>query len=141
MGLPTIAGHFMFKLLKSMHFRLVMGFGTSSNGFNNTSNDITGQGVLQGSSSAAPIFLLNSDVSLSAYKKLGTGASFSHPISGKSITKHVVQFVDDTSQFLNMSGIQQSTSTQSNISDSLAKYASTNAQLWSDLLWTSGGDN
>jgi len=129
----------MFNLLKSMHFRLVTGFGTSSNGFNNTYNDITGQGILQGSSSDAPIFLLNSDVALSAYKKLGIGASFSHPISGKTITDHAVQFVDDTSQFLNMSGIQQSTSNESNISDSLAKCASTNAQLWSDLLWTSGG--
>lgn len=34
-----------------------------------------GQGVLQGSSLAAPIYIFNSDVSLSAYRKQFTGAS------------------------------------------------------------------
>jgi hypothetical protein len=68
MGLPLIAGHFMFNLLKNMQFHLVTGFGKSANSFHNTSDDITGQGVLQGSSSAAPIFILNSDISLSTYK-------------------------------------------------------------------------
>jgi hypothetical protein len=41
-----------------------------------------GQGVLQGSSSAAPIFLLNSEASLNAYNSNSTGASFTHPITG-----------------------------------------------------------
>jgi hypothetical protein len=42
----------MFNLLKSMQFHLVTGFGKSSNSFDNTSDNITGQGVLQGSSNA-----------------------------------------------------------------------------------------
>jgi len=80
-GLPIIAGHFMFHLLKHMTFHLVTGFGVSTESYNNTNEGITGQGVLQGSSSAAPIFLLNSDVSLHAYDILGIGATFYHPIT------------------------------------------------------------
>jgi len=72
-GLPLIVGHFMFNLLKDMHFHLVTGFGKSSSGFTNTQDNKTGQGVIQGSSSAAPIFLLNSDVSISAYTNYGWG--------------------------------------------------------------------
>lgn len=55
-GLPIIIGHFMFHLLKHMTFHLVTGFGASTETYNNTIEGITGQGVLQGSSSAAPIF-------------------------------------------------------------------------------------
>jgi len=60
-GLPIIAGHFMFNLLKNMHFHLVTGFGRSENSFRNTQND-------------SSIFLLNSDVSLSTYNQIGVGA-------------------------------------------------------------------
>jgi hypothetical protein len=44
-----------------------------------------GQGILQGSSSAAPIYNVKTDVSLAAYKKLSTGAEFRHPITGDLI--------------------------------------------------------
>ncbi len=95
--LPIIAGHFMFLLLKHMHFNLMTGFGRSTKSYQNTENDISGQGVLQGSSSAAPMLLLNSDVSLSAYNKEGVGASFLHPINGSIVSDSSVQFVDDSS--------------------------------------------
>jgi len=104
-GLPIIAGHFMFLSLKHMHFHLMTGFGRSTKLYQNTENDISGQGVLQGSSSVAPMFPLNSDVSLSAYSKEGVGASFLHPINGSIISYSKAQFVDDTSQFLNPLGI------------------------------------
>jgi len=84
-GLPRIAGYFMFYLLKFMSFNLVTGFGRSSSTFNNNSDEVTGQGVLQGSSSAAPIYILNSDVSLQTYQKLGTGDLFTHPINHTTI--------------------------------------------------------
>jgi hypothetical protein len=106
MGLPFIAGHFMFNLLKNMNFQLVAGFGTSSEGYANHQKDGTGQGILQGSSSAAPIYLLTSDVSLSTYSKIGTGATFTNPITNTTITDTAVQFANDTSQFLNLAGIQ-----------------------------------
>jgi hypothetical protein len=139
MGLPLIAGHFMFNLLKNMQFHLVTGFGKSAKSFHNTSNNITGQGVLQDSSSAAPIFFLNSDISLSTYKKNGTGSSFSNPINGTEAVDFGVQFVDNTSQFLNKRGIQPSPSLSLSDNEFLASYASKNAQLWSDLQWVSGG--
>jgi hypothetical protein len=58
-----------------MEFHLITGMGQSSSFYQNTENNITGQGVLQGSSSACPIFILNSNVSLSAYQKQGIGAT------------------------------------------------------------------
>ena len=63
-----------------------------------------GQGVLQGSSSACPIYIFNSDVCLSTYRKHATTARFIHPITGTTIQDLGVQFVDDTSQFINSLG-------------------------------------
>jgi len=82
MGLPRITGKFMYLLLQNMEFNLMTGFGKSDTSYSNTDGDTTGQGVLQGSSSAAPIYILNLHVSLSTYKSLGCGASFIHPMSG-----------------------------------------------------------
>lgn len=140
-GLPLIVGHFMFNLLKDMHFHLVTGFGKSSSGFTNTQDNKTGQGVIQGSSSAAPIFLLNSDVSISAYTQLWMGASFIHPISGDRVEDHVAQFVDDTSQFLNKLCAWSVVPSSDNTPDNslLSGFASKNAHLWSNLLWVSRG--
>ncbi len=56
-GLPRVAGYFMYDLLKHMSFNLVTGFGASTASFNNNQDGISGQGVLQGSSSAAPIYI------------------------------------------------------------------------------------
>jgi len=67
MGLPRIADIFMYQLLYNMSFNLITGFGSSSITYNNTDNNLSGQGVLQGSSSAGPLFILNSDVSLHTY--------------------------------------------------------------------------
>jgi len=138
-GLPIIAGHFMFNLLKNMHFHLVTGFSRSEQSFKNTQNNTTGQGVLQGSSSAAPIFLLNSDVSLSTYNHIGIGATFTHPITREKVSNHGVQFVDDRSQFLNSTGAMNHSNITIPEPFSLAKIATNNAQAWSDCLWISGG--
>lgn len=127
----------MFNLLKGMEFHLITGFGRSLTSYNNTNEDKTGQGVLQGSRSACPIFILNSDVSLSAYQKHATGASFSNPITGQTVTDFAVQFIDDTSQFLNTDGLLEEDSTISH--DVLINTASENAQRWADYLWVSGG--
>ncbi len=71
-----------------------------------------GQGVLQGSSSAAPIFILNSDVSLTSlttYQKLGKGVAFCHHITKEIITDKTVQNINDNSQFANPTGTGIST--------------------------------
>jgi len=139
LGLPLVAGYFMFNLLKNMHFHLVTGFGKSEDSFHNTENNVSGQGVLQGSSSAAPIFLLNSDVSLATYKEIGIGAKFSQPISGRTVTDHGVQFVDNTSQFLNVQGASLNSTSRDIDPSNLAALATNNAQAWSDCMWISGG--
>jgi hypothetical protein len=127
----------MYNLLKGMEFHLITGFGRSLTSYNNTNDNRTGQGVLQGSSSACLIFILNLDVSLSAYHNYATGASFTNPINGQTVTDIAVQFIDDTSQFLNVGGI---TNNIQNIShDDLIHVASQNAQRWADYLWISGG--
>lgn len=138
-GLPRPAGIFMFNLLHHTKFHLITGFGKSMSSYHNTQNNITGQGVLQGSSSACPIYILNSNVSLSVYCKTAVGAAFKHPISGKITTDIAVQFVDDKSQFVNASGIsQQSESAVSH--DDIMQSAKGNAQRWANYLWMLGGN-
>lgn len=133
-GLPCIAGNFMFHLLKHMSFHLITGFGQSNNSFCNTTYGLTGQGILQGSSSAAPLFLLNSDISLSTYWKLSKGATFYHPITKNLIYDQTVHFIDDTSQFLNPTGVNiENSSTTETIGPYLLPIASQNSQIWADL--------
>jgi hypothetical protein len=82
LGLPKTAGIFIYNLLSTMQFDLITGFGPSDISYqNNDDPSEIGQGVLQGSSSACHLFIVNSDVSLTTYKQLCYGASFSHPIS------------------------------------------------------------
>jgi hypothetical protein len=50
----------MYNLLQSMEFNLVTGFGPSTKSFGNDEDfPFSGQGVLQGSSSTAPIYNMN----------------------------------------------------------------------------------
>jgi hypothetical protein len=140
-GLPQTAGLFMYELIKDTKFYLITGFGKSIASYSNTMNNKTGQGVLQGSSSACRIFILNSNVSLSAYHCHATGASFKHPISVHTVTDYAVQFVGDTSQFVNVMGLSPTAQQDEPplLYDHLFKSASKNAQTWADYLWLSGG--
>jgi hypothetical protein len=65
-----------------MEFHLATGFGVSETSLkNNEDPSQIGQVVLQGSSSAAPVYNVNSYVSLSAYKKkIASESQFIHPI-------------------------------------------------------------
>jgi len=123
-GLPHIAENFMFNLLKEMKFYLVTGFGQSAGSFNNNQEGIQGQGVLQGSSSACPIYIMTSDVCLSTYRKLGTGSAFYHPIHKNIIKDTSIQFVDDTSHFLNPLGADLTSNPASDIGSALLPFAS-----------------
>jgi len=70
-----------------------------------------------------------------------TGASFQHPIKGQVVMDYAVQFVDDTSQYVNELGLSLDTTTheQDYNYEMMITTASNNAQLWADYLWTSGG--
>lgn len=51
------------------------------------------------------MFILNSNITLSAYNKIGIGVSFIYPIDRSIVSDSSVQFIDDTSQFLNPMGV------------------------------------
>jgi len=139
-GLPQIAGLFMFYLLQHISFHLITSFGRSVEEFCNTEGDITGQGVLQGSSSAAPIYVINSDVSLATYYKVGHGSTFYHLISKDPIEDKTVQYVDNTSQCTNIPQKKyEITRSITDTSNTLHQLASQNAALWSECLWLSDG--
>ena len=123
-----------------MLFHLITGFGRSTQEFNNNDNNITGQGVLQGSSSAAPIYIINSDIFLSAYKKLGKGSTFYHPLTKNPKEDKTVQYVDDTSQLLDIPSLDDNAPSQlQEIGEVLHQHASHNASTWSKCIWLSGG--
>ena len=105
LGLPSIVGTFMHNLLHDMSFHVITAFGRSTHSSSNSDDPSSiGQGVLQGSSSACPIYIFSSNVCLSTYKKHSTGAKFIHPISGNLISNSAIQFADDTSRFTNSLG-------------------------------------
>jgi len=137
LGLPSIAGIFMHKLLHDMSFHVVTGYGRSTEIFCNSDNcDSVGQGVLQGSSSACPIYIFNSDACLSTYRKHATMTKFVHPITGDAIQDSGVQFVDDMSQFVNSLGCEipsEACQSQDNI-DTLYHHAQQNISTWNDIL-------
>ena len=131
----------MYHLLRSMIFHLITGFGESVASFYNDEDPMEiGQGVLQGTSSAAPIFNMNSDVSLSAYRQLGKGATFTNPITGDEIGDMAVQYVDDETQFLNHKGAKiTDDQVISDMNTALHCQACHNSSTWSDLPWISWG--
>jgi len=141
-GLPRMVSQFMFMLLKDMNFHLITGFEKSLDSFCNLDNGDIGQRVLQGSSSAAPIYILTSDISLVTYIKCSIGGSFLHLTTKEIITDQVVQYVDDTSQFLNLMGIctDQKEYSKTEISETLYSATKKNLESWSECMWTSGGN-
>jgi hypothetical protein len=143
LGLPQHACLFMYHLLHNMEFHLITGFGKSISSFtNNEDKTQVGQGVLQGSSSTAPIYTVNTDLCLAAYQKIATGSSFKHPITGDLIQDVTTQYVDDKTDLLNEQHSQVPTDPRSraSIRDSLFDNATKNLNNWAQLLWMSGGN-
>ncbi len=137
LGLPMPTCMFLCNLLQNMEFQLSTGFGLSARTFlNNEDPPQIGQGVLQGTSSAPPIYNINCDVSLTTYNQLFKGAQFQHPITGDVFTDHVTQYVDDKGEMLNSKGANigthQSKATQH---EQLFQAANHNTDLWTQLLW------
>jgi hypothetical protein len=106
---------------------------------NNEDANNIGQGVLRGSSLAAPIYILNSDVSLSTHNKLACGAAFTHPITGDTIHDKAIQYVDDTSQILNPKGTYSENTFSPDMCSSLLQHAQLNSNAWKEIMWISGG--
>lgn len=140
-GMPQSACLFLYNLLHNMEFHVITGLGHSQTSFTNNEDISTpGQGVLQGSSSAAPIYNVNSDVSLATYQKLSTGAIFTHPITKQNIQDHATQYVDDKTDMVNLQGAINEPLTNSDNHETLFESANRNSNLWAELQWISGGD-
>jgi hypothetical protein len=121
---------------------VITAFGRSTHSSGNSDDpSLIGQGVLQGSSSACPIYIFSSNVCLSTCKKHSTGAKFIHPISGNLISNSAIQFSDDTSRFTNSlgCGITDSDQQPKNNIDSFFNHAQKNITTWNDLIFLSGG--
>ncbi len=120
-----------------MEFQTVTGYGESSTSLKNNEDPArTGQGILQGSSSAAPIYNFNSDVSITAYNKLATGASFTHPVTGQTLEDSVIQYVDDKTEMVNeqsVSSILPNENHQSRNNKLLAT-ADCNTDIWAQVI-------
>ncbi len=142
-GMPHNACLFIYNLLHTTEFHVITGLGQSQTSFaNNADASLPGQEVLQGSSTAAPIYNVNSDVSLSSYKKLATGAVFTNPITKVHTPDHATQYVDDKTNMLNLQGIDTNTHNHSDQQphERLFDYANKNSNIWDELQWISGGD-
>lgn len=143
LGLPVSACHFMYNLLQNMEFYLITGFGPSLTSFRNNEDPVqTGQGMLQGSSSAAPVYNICPDVSLTTYRRLAQGATFIHPINGNPITDSATQYVDDKTDLLNSIGadIRNSPHLSTRDRETLFNTATENSNEWASLLWILGGN-
>lgn len=135
LGMPKSASMLLYNLLHNMEFHVITGYGVSSESFSgNADPEQPCQGMLQGSSSAPPVYNIHSDVALSLYNKHATGATFRHPITTKAHSDSAVQFVDDKTEMINEEGINNQQE-----GNKIFAAAHRNSQLWSDILWTSGG--
>jgi hypothetical protein len=85
--------------------------------------------------------LVPCSLSIQMYQQLCHGATFIHPILGTSMKTHALQFIDNTTQFLNYELEPDNIHPKPlDLSEELLNKASYNAQSWSNLLWISGGD-
>ena len=100
MGLPQFAGDFMTKLINNMEYSVATGLGNSTATYKASDNPyFLCQGGMQGSTSAAPIYNIRHDVSLTTYSEHGTPAIFQHPDPAEEATEdYAAQFVDDDQQ-------------------------------------------
>ncbi len=140
LGLPLSACMFLYNLLHQMEFHLITGLVASNKSFsNNADSNFPCQGMLQASSSAAPVYNINSDVNFSTYCCLAHGATFTHPITNKTHTNHAKQYVDDMSALLNIIQDNSNLHESSTHIKELFHKAKKNTNTWSKLLWISGG--
>ncbi len=123
-----------------MEFHIATGFGLLKQSFSNIEDPTqTAQWVLQSSSSAAPIYNVNFDVSLKTYNQPSKGAIFKHPITGNIITDHATSYVNDKGEMLNSNDADIDTQNSKTMQcDQLFQAVNHNTDLYTKLLWISG---
>ncbi len=83
---------------------------------------------------------MNSDVSLTSYRKLASGSAFTNPITKATIQDHATQYVDDKTDMLNLQGIMDNDDLTQKPYEKLVEHANKNSNIWAELQWISGGD-
>ena len=104
-----------------------------SDGFYQHSDDCPVFGTGQGSRSSPPIWNFNSSVYFDTFDKLSHGAKY-YSISGDHLLIGMTGFVDDNNCNCNEDAIEHEPD-----SNALLARMRHDAQLWHDILWTSGG--
>jgi hypothetical protein len=104
-----------------------------SEGYNFHSDDCPVFGTGQGSWSSPPIWNFNSSVFFDTFNKVAFGAVY-YPTQGPSLKIGMTGFVDDNNCNCNKDAIHHEPDSQA-----LLSRMTHDAQLWHDILWTSGG--
>jgi hypothetical protein len=94
-------------------------------------NPVFGTG--QGSKSSPPIWNFSSSVYLDTFDREAYGAKY-YPIHGPPLLIYMTGFVDDNNCNNNEDAV-----THEDTNNALLSRMQTDAQIWHDLLWTSGG--
>mmetsp|Transcript_24392 Transcript_24392/g.34970 ORF Transcript_24392/g.34970 Transcript_24392/m.34970 type:complete len:783 (+) Transcript_24392:946-3294(+) len=147
MGLPRAAGDFMTQLINQMEYSVATGLGESKKTYKADANQFFKcQGGMQGSTSAAPIFNIHHDVSLTTQCEHGTPAVFQHPDPSEAATEdYAAQFVDDDQQQKSALGLLkhyaveiQQCMTEAEVNDLLIRVTNEDANRWSKYSFCGG---
>jgi exonuclease III len=119
-------------MLQEAVYRIKTKMGIST-GFYQHSDDSPVFGTGQGSKSSPPIWNFNSSVFFDTFDRFAYGATY-YPVSGKPLTIGMTGFVDDN----NCNSCEDAIHHEPSSTGILSRMRH-DAQLWHDILWTSGG--
>ena len=119
--------------LEQARFRIKTTMGVSKNWYTH-SDAFPIHGTGQGSGNSPTIWCFVCSALFDALESTATGAQFTSPNRKYSIRLHMIGFVDDCSQRVNRFNDHPQPS-----NEKLVQIMQQEAQLWNDLLWTSGG--
>ena len=132
-GMPYQLTHLHGEFLRNARYRLRTAQGTSNQWYCH-SNQFPIYGTGQGSGNSPVLWMLMSAILFDIYETRAHGACIQDP-TGSMVTKlGITGFVDDTNTFINDWHPQRPGSTHTVLSK-----LQRDAQLWNDLLYTSGG--
>jgi hypothetical protein len=127
-NISTIQGH----MLQQAIYRIKTQLGISKGSYSH-SNDSPVFGTGQGSKSSTHIWNFNSSVLFDTYDRSAYDATY-YSISGSKLRIRMTGFIDD-----NNCNSCEDAITHEDHSDGIISCMRFDAQLWHDLLWTSGG--
>jgi hypothetical protein len=119
-------------MLQQAVYRIKTQLGISTGSYSHSEDSPT-YGTGQGSKSSPPIWNFNSSVLFDTFDRFAYGATY-YSISSSTVKIGMTSFVDD-----NNCNSCEDEITHEDSSDGIISRMRFDAQLWHDLLWTSGG--